>query len=84
MYVCVFVYTCVLAYKQVGPSTTVLVSCAKRMTIAPSHPHAKNYWCANSTDLDANTVLAFKGTDCATHCNTLQHTVTHATHCNTQ
>ena len=48
-------------WRRAGSSTTVLVSCMKSMKISPSHSQANNYWCTNSTELDSNTVLSFKG-----------------------
>jgi len=48
-------------WRRKGPSTTLLVSGMKSMRILPSHVQAKNYFCTNSTDLDSNTVLSFRG-----------------------
>lgn len=48
-------------WRRNGPSTTALVSNMKTMRVLPSQPNARLHFCANSTDLDANTVLSFRG-----------------------
>jgi hypothetical protein len=48
-------------WRRTGPSTTMLVSGMKNMRLSPSHVQAKNHFCTNSTDLDSNTVLSFRG-----------------------
>ena len=48
-------------WRRNAPSSTMLVSCMKNMKISPDHPQARNHFCSNSSELDTNTVLSFRG-----------------------